>query len=87
MSVIESARWLRAPSDPGGFGSVTFEYFTRSSATTVILPSPSTRSSAGFASAPVPRMTARYAFLVDGWITRSLTATAVTSVPRSDAIF
>ena len=46
----------------GAFGSVAFVIFRPSSATTSILPAPSTRRSAGFASAPVPRMTEMYAF-------------------------
>ena len=46
----------------GAFGSVAFVIFRPSSATTSILPAPSTRKSAGFASAPVPRMTEMNAF-------------------------
>ena len=74
MSVIVSARGFRLPAAAaGGFGSVTFVYFTVSSATGAIAPAPSTRRSAGFASAPVPRISEMYAFFVFGWIARSRT--------------
>lgn len=51
-----------------------------------VLQTPSTRSSTGFASAPVPRMTDRYAFFETGWITRSLMDMDAASVPSSAAI-
>ena len=90
MSVIESARGLRRAWPVGGagaFGSAAFVCFSVSSATASSLPSPSTRTSAGFASAPWPRITAMKAFFVFGWIARSVTVIAAASVPSSAAIF
>ena len=69
MSVIDSIRGLRCcpgAAWPGAFGSVALVIFKPSSETTASLPAPSTRTSTGFASAPVPRIAEIYAFFVFG---------------------
>jgi hypothetical protein len=84
MSMID---WLRALPAVGAFGRDTFEYLSESIATSERAPDPSSRSSAGLAAAPTPRITEMYDCFVFGCTARSVIAISLAAVPSIAAIF